>query len=267
MPTKTEQADLFQAIYGRNGEAPVPVLAAKSPSDAFATAYEACKLAIEHMTPVMILSDGYIANGAEPWQFPQAKDLKVISPKMANPKTEKYLPYERDENGVRKWAIPGTAGLEHRLGGLEKEDLTGNVSYDPENHELMVYKRAAKVKAIENFIPDVDCDVDQGDVLILGWGSTFGAIKTAVAKLKEQNVDVHQVHLRHLNPLPKNLGDVLSRFDHVLIPEMNGGQLVQIIRAEYLVDAKGLNKIQGQPFLASEIEEGVEQLISEGAKA
>ena len=257
LPTKTEQADLFQAMYGRNGEAPVPVLAASSPSDAFATAYEACKLAIEHMTPVLVLSDGYIANGAEPWRFPESKDLDNIRPKMADETTQNYLPYKRDENGVRKWAIPGTPGLEHRVGGLEKEDLTGNVSYDPENHELMVKQRAAKIQAIQAFIPEIECAVKSGDVLVLGWGSTFGAIKTAVKNLRNNGRDVHQVHLRHLNPLPKNLGEVLKRFNHVLIPEMNSGQLVKIIRSEFLVDAKGLNKIQGQPFLAAEIEQGV----------
>ena len=261
LPTKTEQADLFQAMYGRSGEAPVPVLAASSPNDAFATAYEACKLAIEHMTPVMVLSDGYIANGAEPWRFPKSKDLDSIQPNMADETTQNYLPYKRDEHGVRKWAIPGTPGLEHRIGGLEKEDLTGNVSYDPENHEFMVKQRAAKIQAIQAFIPEVECAVESGDVLVLGWGSTFGAIKTAVKNLRNNGRDVHQVHLRHLNPLPKNLGEVLKRFNHVLIPEMNTGQLVQIIRSEFLVDAKGLNKIQGQPFLAEEIEEEVLEIL------
>ncbi len=263
LPTKTEQADLFQAMYGRNGEAPLPVLAVSSPADSFSTAYEACKIAIEHMTPVMILSDGYIANGAEPWRFPKKADLEPIKTNFAKPIEEAYMPYKRDANGVRQWAIPGVAGLEHRLGGLEKEDITGNVSYEADNHEIMVKQRAAKVDNIANFIPLLKSDIEEGDLLILGWGSTYGSIKVAIDRLRSEGVLVGQAHLRHLNPFPKNLGEVLSKFKHVLIPEMNNGQLVQLIRAKYLVDAKGLNKIKGMPFLADEIVAGAMAVIKE----
>jgi len=261
LPTKTEQADLMQALHGRNGEAPMPVLAVNAPADAFDTAFEACKIAIEHMTPVMILSDGYIANGAEPWQFPKAADLASITPKMAKASANAYMPYKRDENGVREWAIPGIKGLEHRVGGLEKEELSGNVSYEPDNHEKMVKLRQAKIDNIANFIPEIKCDLEKGDVLVLGWGSTYGAIKVAVNQLKKEGVSVAQVHLRHLNPLPKNLGEVISRFKTVLIPELNNGQLIHIIRDKFLVDAKGLNKIKGQPLYAEEIKAAVKELM------
>ena len=261
LPTKTEQADLMQALHGRNGEAPMPVLAVNAPADAFDTAYEACKIAIEHMTPVMILSDGYVANGAEPWQFPKAADLASIAPKIAKATNETYQPYLRDENGVRQWAVPGTKGLEHRVGGLEKEELSGNVSYEPENHEKMVLLRQQKIDNIANFIPDISCDLEQGDVVVLGWGSTFGAIKVAVDQLKKEGLAVSQVHLRHLNPLPKNLGEILSRFKTVLIPELNNGQLIHIIRGKFLIDAKGLHKIKGLPLYAEEIKTAVKELI------
>lgn len=256
LPTKTEQADLFQALYGRNGEAPVVVLAAKQPSDTFEVAFEACRIAIEHMTPVMLLSDGYIANGAEPWRFPTAESLAEIKPKFAIA-TENYLPYKRDEKGVREWAVPGTAGLEHRLGGLEKEHETGNVSYEPENHELMVKLRAAKIAAIADTLPELILDSGhaEDEVLILTWGSTYGAAKVACQNLRKAGKSVAHAHLRYLNPLPKNLGSVLKRVTHVLVPELNNGQLVSIIRDKFLVDAKGLNKIKGQPFMAAEIEE------------
>jgi 2-oxoglutarate ferredoxin oxidoreductase subunit alpha len=256
LPTKTEQADLFQALYGRNGEAPVVVLAAKQPSDTFEVAFEACRIAIEHMTPVMLLSDGYIANGAEPWRFPTAESLAEIKPKFAIT-TENYLPYKRDEKGVREWAVPGTAGLEHRLGGLEKEHETGNVSYEPENHELMVKLRAAKIAAIADTLPELILDSGhaEDEVLILTWGSTYGAAKVACQNLRKAGKSVAHAHLRYLNPLPKNLGSVLKRVTHVLVPELNNGQLVSIIRDKFLVDAKGLNKIKGQPFMAAEIEE------------
>jgi 2-oxoglutarate ferredoxin oxidoreductase subunit alpha len=256
LPTKTEQADLFQALYGRNGEAPVPLLAAKQPSDTFEVAFEACRIAIEHMTPVILLSDGYIANGAEPWRFPKAADLAEITPNFAR-SAEKYLPYRRDEKGVRQWAVPGTAGLEHRLGGLEKENETGNVSYEPENHELMVKLRAAKVASIANSIPEQTLDSGQttDPVLILTWGSTYGAAKVACQNLRKAGKNVAHAHLRYLNPLPKNLGALLKNFPKILVPELNNGQLVSIIRDTFLVNAKGLNKIKGQPFLAAEIEE------------
>lgn len=267
LPTKTEQADLFQAVHGRNGEAPIPVLAASSPTDCFEMAFEAVRIAVEHMTPVILLSDGYIANGSEPWRFPQAKDLQAITPPFAEPIaapslsevdggiSEKFLPYKRDDKGVRPWAIPGMAGLQHRIGGIEKEDGTGNISYEPLNHEKMVRLRAEKVRKVVEDVPPLDLSngVESGDLLILGWGSTYGAIKTAVNELCAEGKCVGHVHLRYLFPFRKELGELLKRFDRVLIPEMNSGQLRQLIRAEYLVDAKGLNKIQGMPFTAAEI--------------
>jgi len=265
LPTKTEQADLMQAIYGRNGEAPIPVVAAKSPSDCFATVYEACRIAVEHMTPVFCLTDGYIANGAEPWRYPAAADLKPIKARFAEPREETdepYLPYQRDENGVRPWAIPGTPGVQHRIGGLEKEDGTGNVSYDPENHHHMTKTRAEKVDNIARFIPDqeVDNGPDSGKVLVIGWGSTYGAIKTAVKEMVAEGYSVGHIHLRHIFPMPQNVGEIIQRFDHVLIPELNNGQLIRLIRDKFLVDAKPLNKIQGMPFKAGEIKDAIAQL-------
>lgn len=258
LPTKTEQSDLFQAMYGRSGEAPLPVLAVSAPSDAFDVAYEACRIAVEHMTPVILLSDGYVANGAEPWRFPNAADLKTINPPFA-PQDEKYLPYKRDEKGVRQWAVPGTPGLEHRLGGLEKEQETGNVSYEPDNHELMVKERAAKIKAIANYIPEQQLDSGNlnDDLLLITWGSTYGAVKVAATQLRQNGIQVAHLHLRYLNPLPKNLGELLKSFKKVIVPELNNGQLLQIIRSAYLIDTQGINKIKGQPFLASEIVEAV----------
>ncbi len=259
LPTKTEQADLWQAIHGRNGEAPIPVLAASSPTDCFEMAFEAVRIAVEHMTPVILLSDGYIANGAEPWRFPQASDLQAITPPFAAPRTndeqEKFLPYKRDGKGVRPWAVPGMKGLQHRIGGIEKEDGTGNISYEPLNHEKMVRLRAEKVRKVVEGVPPLDLSngVESGDLLILGWGSTYGAIKTAVNELCAEGQCVGHVHLRYLFPFRKELGELISRFKRVLIPEMNSGQLRQLIRAEFLVDAKGLNKIQGMPFTAAEI--------------
>jgi 2-oxoglutarate ferredoxin oxidoreductase subunit alpha len=259
LPTKTEQADLWQAIHGRNGEAPIPVLAASSPTDCFEMAFEAVRIAVEHMTPVILLSDGYIANGAEPWRFPQAGDLQKITPPFAAPRTtdgqEKFLPYKRDGKGVRPWAVPGMKGLQHRIGGIEKEDGTGNISYDPLNHEKMVRLRAEKVRKVVEGVPPLDLSngVESGDLLVLGWGSTYGAIKTAVNELCAEGRCVGHVHLRYLFPFRKELGELISRFKRVLIPEMNSGQLRQLIRAEFLVDAKGLNKIQGMPFTAAEI--------------
>ena len=261
LPTKTEQADLLQAMYGRNGEAPIPVVSASTPSDCFEASLEACRIAIEHMTPVFFLSDGYIANGAEPWMFPQTKDLKGISVPMTT-KTDDYLPYKRDEKLVREWAIPGMAGLEHRLGGLEKEAETGNVSYDSDNHEYMVKTRAEKVERIADFIPlqNVDSGEEKGTVLVLAWGSTYGAVKTAVKKLVADGFSVSHAHLRYINPLPKNLGELLSAFDKVLIPEINNGQLIKIIRDKYLIDAIPFNKIKGTPFEAREIKNRIIEL-------
>lgn len=265
LPTKTEQSDLMQALFGRNGEAQTVVVAPKTPKDAFETAYEACRLAVEHMIPVMMLSDGYIANGSEPWAFPKAADLKPIVAKMAKSedyREEAYMPYKRDENLVRKWAVPGTPGLEHRLGGLEKEDITGNVSYDPDNHQHMVKTRAAKIDKIAQDIPlqDIDQGAESGKLLILSWGSPYGAIKTAVKQLIEEGFDVSHAQLRYLNPFPRNLGEIISKYDKVLIPEINDGQLDILIRNKYLVPSIRLSKIKGLPFTANEIIEKVKEI-------
>jgi len=263
LPTKTEQADLMQAMYGRNGEAPLPVISASSPSDCFAAAYEACRIAIEHMTPVFFLSDGYMANGSEPWNFPISKDLSPIKPKLIQTKgDENFLPYKRDDMLVRDWAIPGEKGLEHRIGGLEKEDETGNVSYEPENHERMVKIREKKIQNISKKIPlqKIAHGKNQGDVLILGWGSTYGVIKTAVKSCIKEGIQVSQVHLRYISPFPANLEEIFSRFKHIIIPEMNHGQLIQLIRSRFLIDAKGINKIKGIPFTTNEIKDAIKKV-------
>ncbi len=262
LPTKTEQSDLLQAYYGRNGECPMPVIAAATPSDCFETVYEAVRISVQHMTPVMFLSDGYIANGAEPWRYPQSKDLPEIKVNFKaapeNPE-DTFHPYERDEKLVRPWAIPGTPNLEHRVGGLEKENITGNVSYDPANHELMVKLRQAKVDKIADYIPEQKLDIgpEKGKVLVLGWGSTYGAIKSAVTELLREGKLVSHAHLRYIRPFPKNLGAILKNFDHVLVPELNNGQLVRIIRDEFLIDAKGYHKIMGVPFTKHELLEEI----------
>lgn len=266
LPTKTEQADLLMAMYSRHGEAPLPVIASSSPSDCFDTVFEACKIAVEHMTPVIFLSDGYIANGSEPWRFPSEDKLKHISVSFTtepNGENDEILPYRRNELLVRPWIKPGTKGLEHRIGGLEKQDETGNVSYDPKNHELMIQLRAEKIQKIEDAIPGAkpDSGNDSGKLLVLGWGSTYGAIKTAVRELIVDGYDVSHVHLHHLNPFPKNLGEVLNSYDHVLIPEMNCGQLLQLIRAKYLVPAIGFSKVQGLPFTTTEMKEKIIDLL------
>lgn len=258
LPTKTEQSDLLQSYYGRNGECPMPIVSASTPSDCFEAVYEAVRIAVQHMTPVIFLSDGYIANGAEPWKFPAAADLTPIpvSFKKGLDEGETVLkPYQRDEKLVRPWAIPGTPGLEHRIGGLEKQDITGNVSYDPANHEHMVKTRQAKVDKIADYIPNqkLDSGPDKGKILVLGWGSTYGAIKSAVAELQEEGYAVSHAHLRYVRPFPKNLGAILKNFDHVLIPEINNGQLIKIIRDVYFVDAKGYNKIMGVPITKTEL--------------
>jgi 2-oxoglutarate ferredoxin oxidoreductase subunit alpha len=266
LPTKTEQSDLLQAYYGRNGEAPMPVIASSTPSDCFEVTFEACRLALQHMTPVILLSDGYIANGAEPWRFPQSKDLAEINVQFKTELAEgesKYLPYKRDEKLVRPWAIPGTAGLEHRIGGLEKQDITGNVSYDPDNHEHMVKTRQAKVELIADYIPlqNIESGPEKGKVLVLGWGSTFGSIKTAVAELQAEGHAVSHAHLRYLRPFPKNLSDILRNFETVLIPEINNGQLIKIIRDEFFVDAKGYNKIKGTPITKGELVQAIREYL------
>lgn len=266
LPTKTEQADLLQAIYGRNGEAPVPVIAAQSPADCFNAVYEAARISVEHMTPVFFLSDGYIANGAEPWKFPNADSLQAFKPSFARigmlKEGEKFLPYKRNEKLARNWAIPGTAGLEHRIGGLEKENETGNISYDPENHEFMVKLRQEKVDRIADYIPlqKVDNGNESGKIAIVGWGSTYGSIKTAVRILRSEGIDVSHIHVRYLNPFPKNLEKLLRSFETIIVPEINNGQLVKIIRDKYLIDAKPFNKIKGLPFSVEEIVNFIKQI-------
>ena len=254
LPTKTEQADLLMALYGRNSESPVPVLAPATPADCFAVAFEAVRLAVKYMTPVIFLSDGYLANGAEPWRVPPASSLPPVEVEFrTDPRG--YYPYLRDaETLSRPWAVPGTPELEHRIGGLEKEYLTGNVSYAPINHEQMVRVRARKIAGIIREIPPTPVDgPHEGDLLILGWGSTYGSIAAATAALRAEGKAVAHAHLRFLNPLPPDLGELLRRYRHVLVPELNLGQLLKVIRAEFLIDAVGLNKIQGQPFSVSEI--------------
>ncbi|MBB1284046.1 2-oxoacid:acceptor oxidoreductase subunit alpha [Flavisolibacter sp. BT320] len=265
LPTKTEQADLLMAMHGRHGEAPLPIVAASSPSDCFETVFEACKLAVEHMTPVVFLSDGYIANGSEPWRFPSEEMLQDIKSAYMKelPEGGELLPYQRDENFVRPWIIPGTPGLEHRIGGLEKQDKTGNVSYEPLNHETMVRLRAAKVKKIEDSIPRIQPDSGTltAKVAVLGWGSTYGAIKSAVKELRAEGFDVAHIHLRYINPFPKNLGELLHGYETILIPEMNSGQLLQLIRAKYLLPAIGFSKVQGMPFTTTELKEKIVELF------
>ncbi|MEM1205989.1 MAG: 2-oxoacid:acceptor oxidoreductase subunit alpha [Acidobacteriota bacterium] len=265
MPTKTEQSDLLQSMYGRNGDSPMPVIAPASPADCFDAAMEACRMALHYMVPVMYVSDGYLANGSEPWRLPEATDLPDLRIDYASEVGEDgFLPYRRNpETLARNWAIPGTPGLEHRIGGLEKEDGTGNVSYDPENHAYMTRLRAEKVERIANTIPDAEVhgSPEGGKLLVLGWGSTLGSITGAVNVARQRGLDVSRVHLRHLMPLPKNLGDVLARFDHVLLPEMNMGQLAMVLRAKYLVDIEPFAKVQGKPFSRSEILAKIESIL------
>lgn len=256
LPTKTEQADLFQAILGRNGESPMPVIASRSPGDCFDVAIEAWRISSRMMVPVMVLSDGYIANGSEPWLIPDYNKLEKIPIHHPAPSEsgEKFKPYQRDELLARPWGIPGIKGLMHRLGGLEKQDVTGNVNYEPENHEHMVHTRAKKVENVAQLIPLQEVEgPESGDLLVLSWGGTYGACKTAVEQSLEQGLKVAHAHLRWLNPFPRNLGDILKRYKKVLIPELNKGQLRMIIRSKYLVDAQGLNKIQGRPFFVQEV--------------
>ncbi len=264
LPTKTEQADLFQALYGRNSEAPIPVLASATPGDCFWVALEASRIALKYMVPVIVLSDGYLANGAEPWKIPALEELPEIRVKYRTER-EGFMPYTRDPNTLaRPWAIPGTPGLEHRIGGLEKQDVTGNVNYEPLNHERMVRLRAAKVATIVQDVPDaVPAGDPDGDLLLVGWGSTYGSITAALRAQRAKGRRIGHVHLRHLNPLPKNLGEVLKRYRKVVVPEMNMGQLLWVLRAKYLVDAEGYNKIQGKPFKQSEIEGKIEQVLGE----
>ncbi len=262
LPTKTEQADLLQALFGRNSEAPVPVLAPATPGDCFWIAYEASRIAVKYMLPVIVLSDGYLANGAEPWRIPEVSDLPEIKVSFRED-PEGFLPYLRDPQTLaRPWAVPGTPGLEHRIGGLEKQDVTGNVNYEPVNHEKMVRLRAAKVEAVLQDVPDVVPAGDpDGELLIVAWGSTYGAITAAVRAQRARGLRIGHAHLRHLNPLPRNLGEVMKRYRRVLVPEMNLGQLSFVLRAKYLVDTIGLNKVQGKPFLQAEIEAKIRELV------
>ena len=266
LPTKTEQADLMMAMFGRHGEGPVPVIAASSPSDCFEMAYEACRIAVEHMTPVILLTDGYIANGSEPWLFPSEEKLAPITVKFLdkiNSDSGVLLPYKRDAKLVRPWIKPGTKGLEHRIGGLEKQNETGNVSYDPINHEVMVKLRAEKIERIADFIQlaKPDSGKEKAKLLVLGWGSTSGSIKMAVRESIAEGCDVAHVQLKYINPFPKNLGELLKGYDKVLIPEMNCGQLLQLIRAKYLIPAIGFSKVQGLPFTTAELKEKINELL------
>lgn len=261
LPTKTEQADLLQALYGRNGEAPIPVIAASSPSDCFYMAIEAARIATKYMTPVLLLTDGYLANGSEPWKIPAVNELPDIKVSFRTEK-EGFYPYIRDENLSRPWVKPGTPGLEHRIGGLEKSHIYGNVSYDPDNHEFMVRLRAQKIKNIENDIPELEVKHEQeGNLLVIGWGGTSGSITEAVNKAREKGYKVSQAHLKYLNPLPKNTEKVLRSFYKVLVPEINLGQLSKLLRSEFLLPIVQLNKVKGLPFKASEIEEKIIDLL------
>jgi 2-oxoglutarate/2-oxoacid ferredoxin oxidoreductase subunit alpha len=264
MPTKPEQADLLMVMFGRNSESPVPVLATATPGDCFETALEACRIALTYRTPVYLLSDAYLANGSEPWLLPDVDSLPDLRVEFATkPNAEgRFLPYVRDPQTLaRQWALPGTPGLEHRIGGLEKEDVSGNISYDPDNHDHMVRLRAQKVAGIASGIPELEVDDPDGAaLLVLGWGGTYGSITAAVRRVRRAGGTVAHAHLRYLNPFPRNLGAVLERYDRVLIPEMNLGQLLKLVRAEFLVDAVGYNRVRGVPFRSSELAEAIEAL-------
>ncbi len=269
LPTKTEQADLLQAMFGRNGECPAAIVAPSTPGDCFTMTLEAVRIAFRFMTPVFLLSDGYLANGAEPWLIPdpaKLPSLKVTHPTGPNSGSNGdsvFLPYKRDERGARPWAIPGTPGLEHRIGGIEKQSETGNINYEPENHQKMVNERAKKIADIANDIPLLEVNgPEAGDVLVLGWGGTYGSIMTAVQRAQHKGLKVGHAHLRYLNPMPRNTGEVLKRYQHVLVPELNGGQLCMLVRAKYLVDAVSFGKVQGRPFLVSELEAKIEEMVA-----
>jgi 2-oxoglutarate ferredoxin oxidoreductase subunit alpha len=263
LPTKVEQSDLLFAMYGRHGESPLPIVSTSTPSDAFEAAFEAARIAIKYMTPVILMTDGYIATSSEPWQLPDLDALPDIArPYATLEDDEPFLPYERDpETMAREWAIPGQPGLEHRIGGLEKDSLSGNVSYVAANHELMTLTRAEKIARISDDIPEVEVHGDGRDLLVLGWGSTYGAIRTAVNRLQKAGFAVSHAHLRHLNPFPKNLGDVLDAYDEILVPEINLGQLTKLIRAEYGTDSIGYNRVMGQPMRARDIESKILEIL------
>lgn len=262
LPTKTEQSDLLQALAGRHGECPLPVLAAQSPSDCFWAAFEAFRIAVKYMTPVVVLTDGYLANGSEPWRVPEVDALPRINV-CHDFKPEGFQPYSRNEDLARPWALPGTPGLAHRIGGLEKEHITGKVSYDPENHERMTRLRAQKVAKVVESIPDQQVfGESSGELLVVSWGGTFGAVRTAVERAQAAKMSVSHAHLRYLNPMPANLGAILKRFDKILVPELNLGQLLLLLRANYLVDARGANKVKGQPFRSSEVLDHIKAMIN-----
>jgi 2-oxoglutarate ferredoxin oxidoreductase subunit alpha len=265
MPTKVEQSDLLMAMFGRHGESPLPVIAIPTPSEAFDLAIEAARIALKYMTPVVLLSDNHVANSSEPWKLPEINDLPDISIPFAtsNNGNGHFLPYMRDlATFARPWAIPGTPGLEHRIGGIEKEAVTGNVSYDPANHQLMTDSRAWKVANIAKDIPELEVNADEGaELLVIGWGSTYGAIRAAVNRVRAQGRKVATTHLRHLNPFPANLGEVLRSYAKVLVPELNTGQLVKLLRAEFLVDARGFNKVAGEPFKIAEMQETILEVL------
>lgn len=263
LPTKTEQADLLQALYGRNGECSLVVIAAHSPSDCYEMAYMAVKIAMEYTVPVMLLSDGYIANGAEPWMIKHLEELPDITTNYISELNAQYLPYQRNENLSRNISIPGSKGLENRIGGLEKEHITGNISYEPANHEFMVKLRAEKVQKVADMLPQVEYlqGDKNSDVLVIGWGSTYGTIYTAVDELNNEGYSIAQLHLNYINPLPKNMEEKIKGFKQVILPELNNGQLIKILREKYLIDIKGVNKIQGQPFQVNELKEHIKQMI------
>jgi 2-oxoglutarate ferredoxin oxidoreductase subunit alpha len=264
MPTKTEQSDLMLAIHGRHGESPLPVLAAATPADCFDSAVEAVRIAVRHRTPVILLSDTFLANSSEPWRIPQAGDLPDLDPRFAEGPNagDEFLPYLRDQHGARPWAVPGTPGLQHRIGGLEHEYGSGNISYDPANHALMTRLRAQKVENVAREIPELEVDADEGaELLVLGWGSTYGVIRATARRLRMNDHKVAIAHLRHLDPLPHNTGSVVRRYRKVLIPEANTGQLRELIRARFLIDAEGFNKVEGLPIFAEELEQAILELI------
>jgi len=266
MPTKPEQGDLLMVMYGRNSESPVPVIAAGSPSDCFHAAIEAVRIALKYRTPVYLLSDAYLANGSEPWLLPDLDALPDLTPTFATEPNagDEFLPYLRDEQTLaRPWALPGTPGLEHRIGGLEKADRTGNISYDPENHDLMTRLRAQKVAGIAGDIPELEIDDPSGEakLLVLSWGGTYGPVAAAARRVRAKDKQVAHAHLRYLNPFPRNTGDVLRRYEKVLIPEMNLGQLLQLVRSQFLVDAIGYNRVRGFPLRAAEVAEAAEALV------
>jgi 2-oxoglutarate ferredoxin oxidoreductase subunit alpha len=265
MPTKTEQTDLLLAMFGRHGESPIPIIAASSPADCFATAIEAVRIAVRYRTPVILLSDTFLSNSSEPWRIPDVAALPEIDPNFEQANGEAFMPYARDDRLARPWAVPGTLGLVHRIGGLEREEDTGNISYDPGNHERMTHVRRAKVEGIAEDIPLLEVDDPGGDadLLVLGWGSSLGTIRAASRRIRDGGRKVATAHLRHLNPFPANMGDVVTGYPKLLIPEMNLGQLSLLVRAKFLVDARGFNKVQGLPIAAEELEEEIGKVLDE----